>query len=172
LAQNVTVAELALSGVVMVSTSEPASGSAEPDPDKSANTEAAQPETGAAGSKQDVPVGGEGPAFPVVGIGASAGGLEALEALTRRLSSDGMAFVVIQHLAPAHESLLRDILARGTSMKVVTVRDAARVERNTIYVTPPNTEIAIGQGFCISCRYPMLCPATPSMLSFEPWLTI
>src|SRR5258708_11808619 len=66
--------------------------------------------------------------FPVVGIGASAGGLEALEALTRRLANDGMAYVVVQHLAPGHESLLTDILARGTTMKVVTVREGADVE--------------------------------------------
>jgi len=81
--------------------------------------------------------------FPVVGIGASAGGLEALEALTRRLSSDHMAYVVVQHLAPGHASLLTDILARGTSMTVVTVHDGTVLESNTIYVTPPDADISL-----------------------------
>jgi hypothetical protein len=61
--------------------------------------------------------------FPVVGIGASAGGLEALEALAKRLASDGMSYVVLQHLAPGHASLLTEILSRDTPLKVVTIRD-------------------------------------------------
>ncbi|HTR52743.1 MAG TPA: chemotaxis protein CheB [Kofleriaceae bacterium] len=84
--------------------------------------------------------------FPIVGIGASAGGLEALEALTRRLSSDGMAYIVLQHLAPTHESILTEILARGTSLKVVTVEDGTTVVPNTIYVAPPDVELVLAQG--------------------------
>jgi len=84
--------------------------------------------------------------FPIVGIGASAGGLEALEALTRRLSSDGMAYIVLQHLAPAHESILTEILARGTSLNVVTAQDGMAVAPNTIYVAPPDTELVLAQG--------------------------
>jgi len=91
-------------------------------------------------------VAAEGAKFPVVGIGASAGGLEALELLTRRLSSDGMAFIVLQHLAPAHESVLTEILARGTSLKVVTVEDGTVIAPNRIYVTPPNVDIVLEQG--------------------------
>src|SRR5262249_37080991 len=80
----------------------------------------------------------EAPAkFPIVGIGASAGGLEALEALTRRLASDGMAYIVLQHLAPGHESILTEILARGTSLRVVTVHDGIVVKPSIIYVAPP-----------------------------------
>src|SRR5579884_1782865 len=74
--------------------------------------------------------------FPIVGIGASAGGLEALELLTRRLSGNGMAYVVLQHLAPSHESILTEILARGTSLKVVTVEDGTVVAPSTLYVAP------------------------------------
>ena len=84
-------------------------------------------------------------AFPIVGIGASAGGLEALEAMTRRLTADGMAFVVLQHLAPGHDSILTDILARNTAMPVATVTDGMPVEVDHIYVTPPNAELAIHQ---------------------------
>jgi two-component system CheB/CheR fusion protein len=96
--------------------------------------------------KEDEPSPTVGTAFPIVGIGASAGGLEALEELTRRLSHDGMAYVVIQHLAPGHESTLTDILARGTSLQVVTARDGVTVETNTIYVTPPSADIALRGG--------------------------
>ena len=75
--------------------------------------------------------------FPIVGIGASAGGLEALEGLVRRLSNDAMAYVVLQHLSPGHESILTEILARNTAMKVVTIRHGLLLEQNTIYIAPP-----------------------------------
>jgi len=84
--------------------------------------------------------------FPVVGIGASAGGLEALEALAKRLASDGMSYVVLQHLAPGHESLLTEILSRDTPLKVVTIRDRLELEVNVLYVTPPGTNVAIEHG--------------------------
>jgi two-component system CheB/CheR fusion protein len=87
-----------------------------------------------------------GAKFPIVGIGASAGGLEAREALTRRLSRDGMAYIVLQHLAPGHERILTEILARGTAIQVVTIRDGLAIEPNTLYVAPPNAEIVIEQG--------------------------
>ncbi|WP_373547206.1 chemotaxis protein CheB [Chamaesiphon sp.] len=85
--------------------------------------------------------------FPVVGIGASAGGLEAFRQLLSHLPTDtGMAFVLIQHLAPDHKSLLREILARETAMSVVEVRDDMEVEPNCVYVIPPNTKMEIEQG--------------------------
>src|SRR5215472_11743645 len=65
--------------------------------------------------------------FPVVGLGASAGGLQALEALFKRISVDSMAFVVVQHLAPDHESLLTNLIGRSTRMSVLTASDGARV---------------------------------------------
>src|SRR5437016_3987697 len=85
--------------------------------------------------------------FPVVGIGASAGGLEAFSQLLRELSTDtGMAFVLIQHLDPKHESQLSEVLSRTTAMPVITVTDRLRVEPNHIYVIPPNAEMTIGDG--------------------------
>ena len=79
--------------------------------------------------------------FPVVGVGASAGGLEALEALFKRVSLDHMAFVVVQHLSPDHESNLTGLLARATNMSVVTATDGMRVIKNRVYVLPPNAEM-------------------------------
>jgi two-component system CheB/CheR fusion protein len=84
--------------------------------------------------------------FPVVGIGASAGGLEALEALVKRLASGTMSYVVLQHLAPGHESVLTEILSRDTPIKVVTIRDQLELEVNGIYVTPPGSNVAIEHG--------------------------
>jgi two-component system, chemotaxis family, CheB/CheR fusion protein len=85
--------------------------------------------------------------FPVVGIGASAGGLEAFRQLLSHLPTDtGMAFVLIQHLDPKHKSLLREILARETAMPVVEVLDNMAVEPNCVYVIPPNTKMEIEQG--------------------------
>ena len=85
--------------------------------------------------------------FPVVGIGASAGGVEAFRQLLSRLPLDtGMAFVLIQHLAPDHKSLLREILSRETAMPVVEVLDNMAVEPNCVYVIPPNTKMTIKRG--------------------------
>ncbi len=85
--------------------------------------------------------------FPIVGIGASAGGLEAFTELLNYLPTDtGMAFVLIQHLDPNHKSLLREILSRSTSMTVHEVVDNTTVEPNQIYVIPPNKQMIISQG--------------------------
>jgi two-component system, chemotaxis family, CheB/CheR fusion protein len=70
--------------------------------------------------------------FPVVGVGASAGGLEALEVMLQRFTIDSMAFVVVQHLAPAQQSRLAELLGRWTRMTVVTVTDGMRVEPNHV----------------------------------------
>ena len=80
----------------------------------------------------------------VVGIGASAGGLEALQQLLTFLPSNtGMAFVIIQHLAPNHKSLLTDILGKYTVMPVLEAQDGMRVERNHVYMIPPKYNIEI-----------------------------
>ena len=80
----------------------------------------------------------------VVGIGASAGGLEALQQFLTFLPGDtGMAFVIIQHLSPDHKSLLADILGKDTSMPVVEAQDGMRVERNHIYMIPPKYNLEI-----------------------------
>ncbi len=85
--------------------------------------------------------------FPVVGIGASAGGLDAFRQLLSDLPNDtGMAFVLIQHLDPNQKSLLTEILSRETAMPVVEVRNGMAVEPNCVYVIPPNTKMVIAQG--------------------------
>src|SRR2546425_12690840 len=77
--------------------------------------------------------------FPVVGVGASAGGLDAFNHLLRALPDDtGMAFVIIQHLDPKHESMLADILSRDTHMPVREVAANMPVEPDHVYVIPPN----------------------------------
>ena len=78
----------------------------------------------------------------VVGVGASAGGLEALQQFLTFLPSDtGMAFVIIQHLSPDHKSLLVDILGKYTAMPVTEAEDGMRVERNHINLLPPQYNI-------------------------------
>ena len=85
--------------------------------------------------------------FPVVGIGASAGGVEAFRQLLSHLPTDtGMAFVLIQHLDPNHKSLLTEILARETTMPAIEVRDKIAVEPNCVYVIPPNTKMTMEGG--------------------------
>src|SRR5262245_33728524 len=74
-----------------------------------------------------------GVAFPVVGIGASAGGLEALKQLFEHLSEDtGMAFVVIQHLAQAHTNILPKLLSRMTGMAIAEIKDGMKVKSNHV----------------------------------------
>ena len=82
--------------------------------------------------------------FPVVGVGASAGGLEAFRQLLGALPSDtGMAFVLVQHLDPSHESILAELLAKGSRMPVSEVRGDTAVEPDHVYVTPGRNDIAI-----------------------------
>ena len=80
----------------------------------------------------------------IVGIGASAGGLEAFSQLLSALpTTTGMAFVLVQHLDPAHDSQLPEILQRTTTMPVLQVTDGLAVERNTVYVIPPNSNLTV-----------------------------
>ncbi|MBV9404125.1 MAG: PAS domain-containing protein, partial [Acidobacteriaceae bacterium] len=87
--------------------------------------------------------------FPIVGIGASAGGLDAFTKLLENMPSDtGMAFVLIQHLDPVHKSELSNLLSSSTAMRVQQVTDGMPVEANQVYVIPPNTMLQFsGQGF-------------------------
>ncbi|MDX9822002.1 MAG: chemotaxis protein CheB, partial [Syntrophales bacterium] len=88
-----------------------------------------------------------GTTFPIVGIGASAGGLEALEAFLQNVPEDsGMAFVIIQHLDPTHKGIMVELLQRATPMKVTQVRDRMTVERDHVYVIPPNKDMCILHG--------------------------
>lgn len=85
--------------------------------------------------------------FPVVGIAASAGGLEAFTHLLQHLPTDtGMAFVLIQHLDPNYKSLLSEILAKTTQMPVREVLSGMTVEPNSVYVIAPNTKMTLAQG--------------------------
>jgi two-component system, chemotaxis family, CheB/CheR fusion protein len=94
---------------------------------------------------------GPGPAasFPIVGIGASAGGLAAFEAFFSGMPADidpGMAFVLVQHLAPDHKSILTELIRRYTRMKVYEVEDGMAVKPNCAYIIPPNKDMAFLNG--------------------------
>ena len=85
--------------------------------------------------------------FHVVGVGASAGGLEAIEKLFEAMPKDtGAAFVVVQHLSPDFKSHMQELLARKTSLAIKRVTNQMPVESNTIYLIPPNTEMVISNG--------------------------
>jgi two-component system CheB/CheR fusion protein len=89
----------------------------------------------------------EGASFPIVGIGASAGGLEAFTQLLQALPLDtGMGFVLVQHLDPEHESALTQILARATSLPVHEVTHNQVVQPNHVYIIPPDTNLSIVHG--------------------------
>ncbi|MDQ2713842.1 MAG: ATP-binding protein [Chloroflexota bacterium] len=86
-------------------------------------------------------------AFPIVGIGASAGGLKAFTALLAHLpATTGMAYVLVQHLEPTHESILDSLLARITPMPVSEATDGMLVEADHVYVIAPNTDMSLTQG--------------------------
>ena len=85
--------------------------------------------------------------FPIVAVGASAGGLEAYKEFFHALASDtGMAFVLIQHLDPSHESMLTEIIAKVTTMPVEEVRSGTSICPNHVYVIPPNSLMALADG--------------------------
>src|SRR5207245_5215324 len=87
------------------------------------------------------------PSFPIVGVGASAGGLEAFKQLLHALPVDtGMGFVLVQHLAPTHASNLAEILSRSTRMTVMEVQDESRVIPNHVFVIPPDRNMIISGG--------------------------
>jgi two-component system CheB/CheR fusion protein len=88
-------------------------------------------------------------AFPIVGIGASAGGLTAFEAFFTGMPVDSnpdMAFILVQHLSPDHKSILVEILSRFTRMKVMEAEDGQLVNPNCVYIIPPNSDLALMNG--------------------------
>ena len=94
-------------------------------------------------------VGDDRASFPIVGIGASAGGLAAFEAFFSAMPANtepGMAFVLVQHLAPDHKSLLTDLVKRYTRMQVFEVEDGMAVQPNCAYIIPPNRDMAFLDG--------------------------
>jgi two-component system CheB/CheR fusion protein len=95
--------------------------------------------------------------FPIVGIGASAGGLEALEQFLGHVpAGSGMAFVIVQHLDPTRKGILPELLQRMTGMKTIQVKDRAKVKPNCVYVIPPNKDMSILHGVLH-----LLAPASP-----------
>ena len=85
--------------------------------------------------------------FPIVAIGASAGGLEAYKEFFHALPSDtGLAFVLVQHLDPSHHSMLTEIIAKATAMPVEEVKAGVRIKSDCVYVIPPNAFISISKG--------------------------
>ncbi len=98
-------------------------------------------------------------AFPIVGIGASAGGLAAFEAFFAGLpaaTDPGMAFVLVQHLAPDHKSILAELIRRYTRMQVFEVEDGMVVQPNCVYIIPPGRDMAFLNG-----ALHLLAPAEP-----------
>jgi two-component system CheB/CheR fusion protein len=95
--------------------------------------------------------------FPIVGIGASAGGLEALELFLENVPADsGIAFVIVQHLDPMHKCIMPELLQRATAMKVTQVKNGIRVQPDRVYMIPPNKDMSILHGVLY-----LLDPATP-----------
>jgi two-component system CheB/CheR fusion protein len=120
------------------------------EPQKNQNNRAAEEKYGSGDPLHD---------FPVVGIGASAGGLAAFEAFFSGMPPDtdpGMAFVLVQHLAPDHKSILKDLLGRYTRMKVFEVEDGMIVRPNCAYIIPPGKDMAY-----ISGALQLMEPAAP-----------
>ncbi len=85
--------------------------------------------------------------FPIVAIGASVGGLEAVSVLLKKLPTNtGMAFIYVQHLSPDHKSFLTSILSKITKMKVKEIENMEHIAQNTIYIIPPNRGIKVTDG--------------------------
>ncbi len=108
-------------------------------------------------------------AFPVVGIGASAGGLAAFTAFLRAIPPDsGMAYVLVQHLAASHESILPELLQKETKLPVVEITDEIKVEPNHIYIIPSNKMLVANDGVLeLSPRPEKTSPHLPIDLFFS-----
>ncbi|NEX22973.1 PAS domain-containing protein [Thiorhodococcus mannitoliphagus] len=127
-------------------------------------TEHAEPSTSAATAStgpgtEPAPGPAEPARFPIVGIGASAGGLAAFEAFFSAIPhrvATGMAFVLVQHLAPNHKSILTDLIKRYTTMHVQEVEDGVTVQPDCAYIIPPNMDMALFKG-----KLHLLEPAAP-----------
>lgn len=95
------------------------------------------------------------PGFPIVGIGASAGGIDAFHRFFQKLPADcGMAFVVILHLPAHRKSMLADIIRRWTSMPVLEALDGTLIEPNSVYVPLPHTTVTLSEGRLSVCPPP------------------
>ena len=133
-------------------------GAAAADADADAAT-AQRPDGASAAAPAMPPAVERSRSFPIVGIGASAGGLAAFEAFFSGMPVDvepGMAFVLVQHLAPDHKSLLCELIRRFTRMEVFEVVDGMAVRPNCAYIIPPNHDMAL-----LNNRLQLLAPAAP-----------
>ena len=120
---------------------------------------AAAPETAATPASDAPAEPPADPSFPIVGIGASAGGLAAFDAFLSAIPPDietGMAFVLVQHLSPDHKSILSELCQRYTHMQVCEVADGMEVLPNRLYIIPPKSDMALLDG-----RLHLLEPAAP-----------
>lgn len=94
--------------------------------------------------------------FPIVGLGASAGGLEAFASFFKVMpSNSGMAFVLVSHLDPTHVSILPDLIKKQTKMKVLQINDGQKVEPDHVYVIPPNKDLSILDGVLYLMEQPL-----------------
>ena len=118
--------------------------------DRIKSSDKGQPSVGSeAGTVEAGAKGASVMTFPVVGIGASAGGLAAIEQFLAAMPSDaesGMAFVLVQHLDPDHKSILLDLIKKYTRMQTFKIEDGMRVQPNCVYVIPPNKNLALLHG--------------------------
>jgi two-component system CheB/CheR fusion protein len=116
-----------------------------PTPPKRRTVKRCQGSGSAPKASPDTPTApGTAAAFPIVGIGASAGGLEALEQFLGHVPpASGLAYVVVQHLDPNHKGIMVELLQRATPMPVVQITDRLTVEPNHVYVIPPNRDLSI-----------------------------
>ncbi|MDP1985375.1 MAG: chemotaxis protein CheB, partial [Sulfuritalea sp.] len=104
----------------------------------------AAPAAPAAATRADRPAVPPTAPFPIVAIGASAGGLEALEQFLGHVPvNSGMAFVVIQHLDPDHKGMMPELLQRATEMPVMQAKNRMKVEPGCVYVIPPKWDLSI-----------------------------
>ena len=107
------------------------------------------------------------PHFPIIGIGASAGGLKAFEAFFSALPKDadpGMACVLVQHLAPDHSSILTELIKRFTHLPVCNVEDGMSVKISCVYIIPPNCDLALPASAVIQ-------PTSPPTWRRNDWST-
>ena len=144
------------------SQAEPAAGPSGPEPTPApdaAGPDAAGPHASPSTAQNAETAPDARQTFPIVGIGASAGGLAAFEAFFTGMPADtdpGMAFVLVQHLAPDHKSILTDLIRRYTRMQVFEVEDGMEVQINCAYIIPPNRDMAFLNG-----TLQLLKPAAP-----------
>ncbi|MFH2125591.1 MAG: CheR family methyltransferase, partial [Pseudomonadota bacterium] len=118
---------------------------------------AKKPTSPAAQSPGKAPAAPKDDRFPILGLGASAGGLEAFQQFFDAMPPDsGMAFLVMVHLDPDHASILPELIQKHTAMKVEAARDQIQVAPNHVYVTPPNKDLALLKGKIL-----LLVPESP-----------